>query len=79
MKIVLNLPPSSNPQRSIRKGGYKLIVYPEVPTRRLYNLNEDPNELNDLAAVPEEAERMGSLMKELVILQAEMGDELRLE
>jgi hypothetical protein len=50
-----------------------------VPTRRLYNLNEDPNELNDLAAVPEEAERMGSLMKELVILQAEMGDELRLE
>ena len=39
-------------QRMITKSGFKLILYPRVPVARLYYLNEDPEEMKDLAGDP---------------------------
>lgn len=67
-----------NSQRMIRKGGYKLIVYPKSEKVLLYNLNEDPEELNDIALKPENKEKIKTLFSELIELQNEMGDQLDL-
>lgn len=65
-------------QRSLRKDGYKLIVYPAVPTQRLYHLAEDPDELQDLANQPGQKERVNEMLQALADLQQEMGDTLQL-
>jgi arylsulfatase A-like enzyme len=65
-------------QRMIRADNYKLIVYPYAGVRRLYNLAEDPGEMNDLAGDPAQAERLESMFESLVKLQVEMGDTLNL-
>ena len=65
-------------QRMIRKDGYKLILYPKSKTVLLYNLEKDPNELNNLAADSNYKEKIKTLFKELVELQKNMGDQLDL-
>ncbi|MEM9526872.1 MAG: sulfatase-like hydrolase/transferase, partial [Bacteroidota bacterium] len=50
-----------NWQRSIRKDGYKLLVYPQVPTLKLFDLKQDPEEINNLAQDPEQQERVAAL------------------
>ena len=43
-------------QRAIREGDWKLIRYPQVDVTQLFNLREDPNEIdNVLESHPEEA------------------------
>lgn len=66
-------------QRMIRLDDYKLIVYPDAGVLRLYNLENDPLEMNDLAADPGQKERIHQMMMDLVELQQEMGDTLDLE
>ena len=66
-------------QRMIRKDNYKLILYPKVKQMLLYNLNEDPLEMNNLAKNPENSDKIKSLFKDLVQLQKEKGDALDLE
>ena len=66
-------------QRMIRKDNYKLILYPKAKQIRLYNLNEDPLELNDIADNPKNFDKIKSLFKDLVQLQKEKGDVLDLE
>ena len=66
-------------QRMIKKDGFKLIVYPEVPKVRLYHLSEDPDEMNDLAEQPEYEDKVHELFQDLIKLQSEMGDELDLK
>lgn len=66
-------------QRSLRKDGYKLIVYPDVPTQRLYHLATDADELEDLAQLPEYKGRVAAMLKSLTALQREMGDTLKLQ
>jgi len=66
-------------QRMIRVDDYKLIVYPYAGVRRLFNLADDPAEMNDLAAVPDQQERLDDMFEKLVKLQADMGDTLKLE
>lgn len=66
-------------QRMIRKDNYKLILYPKVKQMLLYNLNEDPLELNNLAKKPENSDKIKFLFKDLVQLQKEKGDALDLE
>ena len=67
-----------NYQRMIRKDGYKLIVYPDIAKVLLFDMNEDPNEINNLADEPAQAERVSRLFQELIELQETMGDRLDL-
>ncbi len=65
-------------QRMIRIGNHKLIVYPKADVMRLYDLNKDPHELNDLAGDPEHQPLIAKLYKRLIELQKDMGDPLKL-
>ncbi|MEM0994577.1 MAG: sulfatase-like hydrolase/transferase, partial [Bacteroidota bacterium] len=66
-------------QRMIRKDGYKLIVYPEVPKMLLFDLANDPLEMKDLSEQPNQQVRIASLFDDLQQLQASMQDTLNLE
>jgi arylsulfatase A-like enzyme len=65
-------------QRMIRIGSHKLIVYPKADVMRLYDLDKDPHELNDLAGDPEHQPLIAKLYKRLIELQKDMGDPLKL-
>ena len=65
-------------QRMIRKGSYKLITYPAAGVVRLFHLGNDPLELDDLAALPDQQDRLRGLYDELKFLMEEMGDTLTL-
>jgi len=67
-----------NIQRSITVDNYKLIAYPSVPKIRVYNLENDPHEKNDLASNPSGKKIIQRLLPRLVKLQKEMGDSLDL-
>lgn len=66
-------------QRMIRKDGYKLILYPKSTKILLYDLKNDPLELDDLASNPENTGKIKSLFKDLIQLQKDMKDPLDLE
>ncbi len=63
-------------QRMIRKDGYKLLVYPRVNKVLLFDLENDPHEMNDLSDRPEYAARVKSMFADLLGLQKEMDDTL---
>lgn len=65
-------------QRMIRKDGYKLIVYPHGKTVRLYDMVNDPNEINDLANNDEYKLKLNQLYTDLLSLQESMDDPLDL-
>lgn len=65
-------------QRMIRKDGFKLILYPYGKTVRLYHVDEDPLEMNDLASDPEYAGKISRLYADLLELAKEMADPLDL-
>jgi arylsulfatase A-like enzyme len=68
-----------NDQRIIRKDGYKLLVFPRADKVLLFNMNNDPKEMKNLADNPQHAETVKRLFADLVRLQKDMGDELDLE
>jgi arylsulfatase A-like enzyme len=68
-----------NFQRMIRKDGYKLVLYPKAKKVLLYNVHEDPWEMNDLSSRPEFNEKKKMLFKELTSQQKIMNDTLKLE
>jgi len=63
----------------IRVGDYKLLVYPQAARLRLYNLAEDPQELDDLSGNPQHWSRINALYKDLKAIQSEMDDSLDLD
>jgi arylsulfatase A-like enzyme len=65
-------------QRMVRHDGWKLILYPQLKVKLLYNLNEDPQELNNLAADASQLPRMRRLFGRLQALQKEHDDQLDL-
>lgn len=65
-------------QRMIRQDGFKLIVYPKAKVMRLFDLIADPLEMNDIASLDENKEKVKSLFGKLVTLQENMGDQLDL-
>lgn len=65
-------------QRSIRSRTHKLIVYPEAPAVRLYNLVDDPLELHDISNIPSNKNLVLELFDQLVNLQHQMQDDLDL-
>ena len=57
---------------------WKLILYPQLKVKLLYNLNEDPQELNNLAGDASQLPRMRTLFGRLQALQKEHDDQVDL-
>lgn len=66
-------------QRMIRTDGFKLIAYPRANKLRLFNLNNDPLEMNDLSDNADFKTEKDKLWAALLLLQKEMNDPLNLE
>jgi len=65
-------------QRMIRKGDYKMILYPEGNIVRLYNLREDPDEIHDLARDPSSRPLLESLFLDFQALAREQADPINI-
>jgi arylsulfatase A-like enzyme len=65
-------------QRMVRKDDFKLIVYPAGKVFLLFDLKNDPDEINNLAGKPEYAPKVRELFAEILKLQRETGDTLDL-
>jgi choline-sulfatase len=65
-------------QRSVRVGQYKLILYPQIKKVLLYDVENDPLEMHDLASKENSKPVIARLVKRLKELQTETGDELDL-
>jgi arylsulfatase A-like enzyme len=61
-------------QRAVRDDRWKLIRYPQVNVTQLFDLQNDPDELMNLAERPEQAERIKSLTADLQGWQKDLGD-----
>lgn len=61
-------------QRAVRRGPWKLIHYPKIDKYQLFNVNDDPAEMKNLAEAPAEAERLKE-MKALLIEQQRQNDD----
>jgi len=66
-------------QRMVTDGNFKLIYYPIIEKTLLFDLKADPDERNNLADNPEYTEQVKRLWKDLLLLQQETGDPLRLD
>ena len=67
-----------NYQRMIRKDNFKLLVYPKINKVLLFDLKNDPHEMNDLSNNQGYFERTKSMFKDLINLQIKMKDTLNL-
>jgi arylsulfatase A-like enzyme len=65
-------------QRAIRHDGWKLILYPKLKVKRLYNYANDRHEIRDRAGEPGQLERMKSLFAFLRQEQERFDDPLDL-
>lgn len=65
-------------QRMIRKDGFKLIVYPKLNKVLLFDMENDPEEMNDLAEEGIHKEKVKALFDDLILLQKELKDHLDL-
>ncbi len=66
-------------QRMVIKDNMKLIVYPTIQKKLLYDLHNDPLEMDNLAEAEEQAGTIEDLHAELKKLQKETGDSLNLD
>jgi arylsulfatase A-like enzyme len=67
-----------NVQRSITKNNIKLLVYPNVPLLRVYDITKDPEEKKDMSSTEKGKELIKKLFPRLLKLQSKMGDRLDL-
>ena len=65
-------------QRSVTVGNEKLLVYPNVPIVRVYDIFRDPFEKKDLAGTKRGKVIASKLFPRLMKLQKQMGDKLDL-
>lgn len=63
-------------QRSIRTKKWKIICYPKLGYRQLFDLEADPDEMKNLAEQSDSSEIMSDLDKLMVKAQGEFGDKL---
>ncbi|MCG8318129.1 MAG: sulfatase-like hydrolase/transferase [Cytophagales bacterium] len=66
-------------QRMIRKDGYKLVLYPRAKKQLLFDLNNDPDEMQNLADNPDYQSKVEELFNSLIELQKQMNDTLDLK
>lgn len=66
--------PFSGLMRSVRDERWKLIVYPPINHRELFDLKDDPHETKNLADDPEQAETVKRLTGMLQSWQKKVGD-----
>ena len=66
-------------QRMVRTASHKLVVYPEVDQVHLFDMQQDPYEMNNLAASPAYRDTLEMLYDQLRQLQEEVGDTLQLD
>jgi arylsulfatase A-like enzyme len=65
-------------QRAIRDDRWKLIRYPQINRTQLFDLQNDPFELNDLAGKSESAGKVTELMGRLQTALKQYGDQVPL-
>lgn len=65
-------------QRSVRDERWKFIRYPQINHTQLFDLENDPHELHNLANDPAQAERVENMLGILRKCQREVGDDLPL-
>lgn len=65
-----------NVQRSLRKGQYKLIVFPKLNKILLFDLKKDPEEMHDLSANKKYRSTIKVLFEELLAQQKQLNDPL---
>jgi len=65
-----------NVQRSITKNNIKLIVYPNIPLIRVFDISKDPDEKIDIASTSKGEKLKVKLFPLLLKLQKQMGDQL---
>ncbi|WNC68210.1 sulfatase-like hydrolase/transferase [Thalassotalea nanhaiensis] len=63
-------------QRMVRTDDFKLIYYPMIKQTQLFDLKNDPEELNNLAADPNYHEQLVMLQSKLIDLMKELDDPL---
>ncbi|MCX6928377.1 MAG: sulfatase-like hydrolase/transferase, partial [Verrucomicrobia bacterium] len=63
-----------NLQRAVRDDRWKLIVYPQINKTQLFDLQNDPAEMNDLACDPAQAGQLQRLTVLLKSCQQKYGD-----
>ena len=61
-------------QKAFNDGRWKLIRYPHINKTQLFDLKSDPYELKDLAAVPEQADRVKEMLTKLELEMKADGD-----
>lgn len=66
-------------QRMVTMGDHKLIIYPEIGKKLLFNLRDDPTETHDLADDESQKWRLHDMERTLRELQQETGDPLDLD
>jgi arylsulfatase A-like enzyme len=64
-------------QRAVRDDRWKLIAYPKIEYLQLFDLQSDPDELQNLAAQPEHADDLRRMQQLMARWQAETGDQLK--
>jgi len=61
-------------QRAVRDERWKLIRYPKVKVTQLFDLENDPHEMNNLAEDPAHAAKVNEMMSLLQKWQQKLGD-----
>lgn len=67
--------PFRNVQRSVRDQRWKLIVYPQINHRQLFDLQSDPHEMRNLIDRPQYQAQHDRLLKQLIQWQQDVGDQ----
>jgi arylsulfatase A-like enzyme len=65
-------------QRAVRDERWKLIRYPEANRTQLFDLQSDPNEMNDLGGDPGHAAELQRMTALLQDWQCKLDDQLPL-
>jgi arylsulfatase A-like enzyme len=61
-------------QRALRDERFKLIRYPQIDRTQLFDLANDPDEIHDLAALPEHAARIATMTQTLATELNQLDD-----